>query len=65
VIESSTYRYTRTNMLVEPQFQFSGGGEKVRYSIHLGFAILDDIPANATKFTYDWMTLGMGLTFTL
>lgn len=65
VIESSTYRYTRTNMLVEPQFQFSVGGEKVRYSIHLGFAILDDIPANATKFTYDWMTLGMGLTFTL
>ena len=55
--------YKTTNALLEPQLQFRVGGEKVKYTLRLGYAWLDDVMRNSeSNFTYDFLTVSNGIT---
>lgn len=58
------YNYSTPNLLLEPQVQFSVGGELVKYSIRLGFAWMSDLSRNGNgHFVTDFITISNGLTF--
>lgn len=60
-----TVNYKTTNALLEPQLQFRVGSDRVKYTLRISFAWLDDVmSSNGTNFTYDFFTISNGLTFT-
>ena len=58
--------YNTTNLLIEPQLMLRIGGEKVRFSLKLGVALMSDwMNDDANGMIYDFVTGSVGLTFTL
>lgn len=58
------YVYSVPNLLLEPQVQFSVGGDLVKYTIRLSFAWMSDLSnGGGGHFVTDFITLSNGLTF--
>lgn len=63
-IPEKDYHYGSPNFLLEPQLMLRLGSERVRWNLRLSYAWLSDMAAGGGEhFTYDFFTVGTGLTF--
>lgn len=68
LIAGSDQTYNTANFLVEPQFLFRIGGERMKFNVKVGFNWLSDIFASDSysgPFTADLFTISTGFTFSL
>lgn len=62
-VETRFEKYNTPNMLFEPQLMFRIGGEKVRFNVKLGIAIMSELENSNDNMIYDVATGSVGLTF--
>lgn len=68
LIAGSDQIYNTANFLVEPQFLFRIGGERMKFNVKVGFNWLSDIfgsDSYSGPFTADLFTISTGFTFSL
>ncbi|MBQ3787177.1 MAG: hypothetical protein II849_00035 [Bacteroidales bacterium] len=68
LIAGSDQTYNTANFLVEPQFLFRIGGERMKFNVKVGFNWLSDIfgsDSYSGPFTADLFTISTGFTFSL
>ena len=59
-------RYLTPNLLLEPQLQFGVGNERLKYTVRLGVAFINNMMhGNSSCFSYDIFTVSTGLVFSL
>ncbi len=58
------FHYGNTNVVLEPQFQFRVGNEKVKYCFRVGVCWLSDIMQHPNDYLMsDFLTISNGVTF--
>jgi hypothetical protein len=66
--QSSSGKINTANFLVEPQFLFRIGGDRMKFNVKVGFNWLSDIfgsDSYSGPFTADLFTISTGFTFSL